>query len=236
MKTKKISEIFEFLPKSKRKAGEGLVSGEYPFYTCSNDLSRYCKESDYEKDKLVFGTGGSASLHYANNDFSTSTDCYVLAPAKEDLKVKYIYYFLSKNIDILEQGFKGAGLKHISKEYLSNIKIPLPSLSKQERIVAILDKANEIKEKKQEANKKLDEFLKSTFLDLFGDPVSNSKFKKEKLADKLLYVQNGISRRRKISQNIGELVLRIKEIRENYIDYSNINRIPLEEKEKEKYK
>ena len=72
---------------------------------------------------------------------------------------------------------------------------------------------------------------------MFGDPMSsNINIKKEKLGKYLVYVQNGISRRRKIPQNIGNLVFRIKEIRENYIDYSDINRIPLNEKEKDKYK
>lgn len=236
-KKKKISELFNFLPKSKIKAGEGLENGKYPFYTCSNELTKYYDEYTFEPNKLIFGTGGSASLHYASEPFATSTDCYVIEAKELNVDVKYVYYYLKNNFQILEDGFKGAGLKHISKDYLSNIMIEYPDIEEQQRIVNILDKAEEIRTKKKLANEKLDEFLKSTFIDMFGDPMSNNiNIKKEKLGKYLVYVQNGISRRRKIPQNIGNLVFRIKEIRENYIDYSDINRIPLNEKEKDKYK
>ena len=49
--------------------------------------------------------------------------------------IKYIYYYLLINIEILQKGFVGVGIQHISKEYISNIKIPIPSLEKQLEIV-----------------------------------------------------------------------------------------------------
>ena len=49
--------------------------------------------------------------------------------------LKYIYYYLSINIKILEKGFIGLGLRHISKEYINNIKIPIPSLESQKEII-----------------------------------------------------------------------------------------------------
>ena len=174
-KKKKISELFNFLPKSKIKAGEGLENGKYPFYTCSNELTKYYDEYTFEPNKLIFGTGGSASLHYASEPFATSTDCYVIEAKELNVDVKYVYYYLKNNFQILEDGFKGAGLKHISKDYLSNIMIEYPDIEEQQRIVKILDKADEIRTKKKLANEKLDEFLKSTFIDMFGDPVTNPK-------------------------------------------------------------
>lgn len=174
-KKKKISELFNFLPKSKIKAGEGMENGKYPFYTCSNELTKYYDEYIFEPNKLIFGTGGSASLHYASEPFATSTDCYVIEAKELNVYVKYVYYYLKNNFLILEDGFKGAGLKHISKNYLSNIMIEYPNIEEQQRIVKILDKAEEIRTKKKLANEKLDEFLKSTFIDMFGDPVTNPK-------------------------------------------------------------
>ena len=174
-KKKKISELFNFLPKSKIKAGEGMENGKYPFYTCSNELTKYYDEYTFEPNKLIFGTGGSASLHYASEPFATSTDCYVIEAKELNVDVKYVYYYLKNNFQILEDGFKGAGLKHISKDYLSNIMIEYPDIEEQQRIVKILDKAQEIRTKKKLANEKLDEFLKSTFIDMFGDPANNPK-------------------------------------------------------------
>jgi restriction endonuclease S subunit len=80
---------------------------------------------------------------------------------KEHL-VKYIYYYLSLNIEILQKGFMGVGLQHISKEYINNIKIPIPCLEKQQTIVAYLDyiyeKANKTSFTKIEELNQLNEF------------------------------------------------------------------------------
>jgi type I restriction enzyme S subunit len=58
---------------------------------------------------------------------------------------------------------------------LKNIKIPLPPIAEQKRIAAILDKADVIRRKRQEAIKLTEELGRSLFLDMFGDPVTNPK-------------------------------------------------------------
>jgi type I restriction enzyme S subunit len=54
-------------------------------------------------------------------------------------------------------------------------QIPLPPLAEQKRIAAILDKADAIRRKLQQSLRLCDEFLRSVFLDMFGDPVTNPK-------------------------------------------------------------
>lgn len=54
-------------------------------------------------------------------------------------------------------------------------EIPLPPLEEQKRIAAILDAADELRTKRRESLAQLDALLQSTFLDLFGDPVTNPK-------------------------------------------------------------
>ena len=105
----------------------------YPFYTSSQTCSKYCDEYDYEEDCLIIGTGGNANIKYSSK-FSCSTDNFVI---KINLgqSVKYIYYYLSINIEVLQKGFVGVGLQHISKEYITNIKIPIPSIDRQKEIV-----------------------------------------------------------------------------------------------------
>ena len=58
---------------------------------------------------------------------------------------------------------------------LKEIEIPLLSYEKQNKIVKILDKLNEIINKRQQQLKKLDELVKSRFIEMFGDPVKNEK-------------------------------------------------------------
>ena len=63
----------------------------------------------------------------------------------------------------------------INKSKFSEIEIPLPPLAEQKRIAAILDKADTIRRKRQAAIKLVEDFLRATFLDMFGDPVTNPK-------------------------------------------------------------
>ncbi len=63
----------------------------------------------------------------------------------------------------------------IRKERLLQLKLPLPSLAEQRRIAAVLDKADGIRRKRRESLLLLDEFLRSAFLEMFGDPVTNEK-------------------------------------------------------------
>ena len=130
---KTFSEICTFLPKSKRQASYGYKQGEYPFYTSSQICSKYCDEYDYEDECLIIGTGGNANIKYSSK-FSCSTDNFVIK-MNEDQLVKYVYYYLFINIEILQKGFIGVGLQHISKEYINNIKIPILSLEHQKKIV-----------------------------------------------------------------------------------------------------
>lgn len=63
----------------------------------------------------------------------------------------------------------------ISLDAVSNIKIPIPPLPIQKQIAKILEKADQAKQKRQEANKLTEQFLQSAFIEMFGDPVSNPK-------------------------------------------------------------
>ncbi len=55
------------------------------------------------------------------------------------------------------------------------LQIPLPPLAEQKRIAAILDKADELRTKRRESLAQLDQLIQSTFLEMFGDPVTNPK-------------------------------------------------------------
>ena len=70
----------------------------------------------------------------------------------------------------------GGSLLRARPAEVEKIKIPLPSLPEQKRIAAILDKADAIRRKRQQAIKLADDFLRATFLDMFGDPITNPKW------------------------------------------------------------
>lgn len=88
---------------------------------------------------------------------------------------KYIFYYL-RNIreKILHDSYGGAQ-KHISQGYVKDIEILLPSLEIQKRIVSILEKSEKALEKRKEAISLIDELVKSKFIEMFGNPVSNDR-------------------------------------------------------------
>lgn len=178
MKKVKFKELFSFEKKSKIKAGDGfkLGEGKYPFYTSSDTLSKTLNEFLFEDESLIFGTGGLASIHHCNEKFAVSTDCFV-TQAKNNKKTfaKFVYFYLSGNMYLLENGFKGAGLKHISKGYIEDLDIPLPPFTTQQKIAAILDKADELRKYNKQIIEKYDALTQSLFLEMFGDPVKNEK-------------------------------------------------------------
>lgn len=118
----KVKEIINYAPKSKIKAGDAVSNGEYIFFTSSVDENKRYTDYQIDGEGIIMGTGGNATLHYYNGKFSTSTDCIVLQ-TNENVRCKYLYYFFLANMNILEAGFKGAGLKHTNKNYISDISI-----------------------------------------------------------------------------------------------------------------
>ena len=130
---KTLGEVCEFLPKSKRPASFGQDDGIYNFYTSSEKIKK-CNINDYNDECLIIGTGGNANIKISSN-FSCSADNYIL---KSNYN-KFIYYYLKININILEDKFKGVTIKHISKQDIEDIKIPIPSIEIQNKIVEYLD-------------------------------------------------------------------------------------------------
>lgn len=129
-----LGKVIVFEQKSKRKSGDGKATGTYKFFVSSQIQNKFIDEVDYTNENLVLGTGGNVSVHIAQN-FSTSADTFVFHSRNSTLSNLFLYHLLLNNKEILENGFRGQGIKHLSKEYLLKIKIPLPPLEIQEEIV-----------------------------------------------------------------------------------------------------
>ena len=93
----------------------------------------------------------------------------------EDIDRDYLGKFLPVALKEIEDATPFVTVKHLSVKALNEIRIPLPSLAEQKRIAGILDAADALRAKRRESLAQLDTFLQSTFLDMFGDPVTNPK-------------------------------------------------------------
>lgn len=96
-------------------------------------------------------------------------------PKPGTVDANYLYWWLRTNRSYLESLGNGATFKEVSKAVVSRIEIPLPTLSEQRRIAEILDKADALRAKRRAALAQLDTLTQSIFLDMFGDPETNSR-------------------------------------------------------------
>ena len=130
--------IFSELPKSKISASEGEDNGKYKFFTSSVNQSKWLNTFNENSEEIIFSTGGIAGVHYCDQKFSYSTDCWALESNKEHLKY-YYYYFKSIIYEIDTIGFKGAGLEHLQRDFITHNSLPNPPKSEQIQIAKYLD-------------------------------------------------------------------------------------------------
>ena len=98
-----------------------------------------------------------------------------VVPDKSKVWPAYLQHMLRDALVSMERHLHGATMKHVNRKEFLATPIPLPSISEQKRIAAILDKADELRAKRREAIAELDKLVQATFLDMFGDPVTNPK-------------------------------------------------------------
>ena len=94
---------------------------------------------------------------------------------EENIEPKYIFYGINKFLEKINDSTSFVTVKHISSKQIKDINFKLPTLTKQKKIAKVLDRANELITLRKESIKKLDDLSKSIFIDMFGDPVLNSK-------------------------------------------------------------
>ena len=106
-----------------------------------------------------------------------STGFCVLRSDTTRLDIRYLFHWVRSSgfISAMVMRATGASYPAVSNRIVKESKIPLPPLPEQRRIAAILDKADAVRRKRQQTLDLADQFLRSSFLDMFGDPVTNPK-------------------------------------------------------------
>lgn len=94
---------------------------------------------------------------------------------KEAVDKQYFYYAASEALNAMLSQVHGSTMQHITKEPFEATLIPLPSLPEQQRIAAILTKADRVRQLRRYALELSSSYLQAVFLEMFGDPVTNSK-------------------------------------------------------------
>ena len=96
-----------------------------------------------------------------------------LVPRFDLVSPDFLFWWLKTQEKHIQSKGRGATFKEVSKKIVEDLQIPLPPLAEQKRIARILDAADAMRTKRREALGQLDALLRSTFLDMFGDPATN---------------------------------------------------------------
>ena len=159
---------------------KGYIEDSTPvFYPIDNkDAKKYSLE---EGDMLMSLTGNVGRVAKLSKDFlpAALNQRVACLRIKDGVKLDKAFLFNLLNSDYFEQkciaASKGVAQKNMSTEWLKEYEIPMFSIEQQKSIAAVLDKVTELVALRKEQLAKLDELVKARFVELFGDPVLNTK-------------------------------------------------------------
>lgn len=182
---------------------------------------------------------GKMALVNLNYELSFgSTEFHVIRSNPDVLDRRYLYHFLGQDA-IRHKGESrmtgSAGQRRVPKAFYEQLEIPLPPLPEQHRIAAILDAADALRAKRRAALAKLDALGQAVFLEMFGEPVSNTKgWPMGRIGDLAVQVNYGTSKK---AGNTGQFpILRMGNITyDGGWDLSDLKYIDLDEREATKH-
>ncbi len=188
-----------------------------------------------EDDVLIAWDGANAgTIGYGKSGYIGSTIALLRKKQPKLYSTSFLGIFLQSQYDYLRNKSTGATIPHISRKALEDLRIPILDITEQNNIANILSKAENLIAQRKESITILDEFLKSTFLEMFGDPSTNKrKFPKGTIRDVVNEVKYGTS---SPAQEEGKYpYLRMNNITSNgYMDFSSLKYINVDDKDKEK--
>lgn len=124
---------------------------------------------------MVCCIGSLGKMAIAGTSVATNQQINSVIFDENRVDIKFGFYALQLLKPIMEAMAPSTTVAIVNKSNFEAMLIPLPPLHEQKRIAAILDKADAIRRKRQQAIQLADDFLRAVFLDMFGDPVTNPK-------------------------------------------------------------
>lgn len=226
---------------------DGTINRGKMGYAGISDISKYNDFILEDGDILMSHINseihlGKTALYNKINDENIihGMNLLLLKPNRSKIYSGYANYYFKSHIfknqipNIVKKSVNQASFTVTS---LKELEFNAPSLHEQKKVIFILDKASNLIELRKKQIEELDNLIQSVFYDMFGDPNSNPmNWNSIKLFEVIKTTQNGLSRRKNTNENYGDIVLRLRDVGRNEIDFSDINRFILDDNEKSKYR
>ena len=185
----------------KLDANAAVFGGKYPFFTTAKEISRI-NEYAYDGEVVLVAGNGDLNVKYYKGKFNAYQRTYILT-SNSNVRMKYLYYFLDKYIEVLRYQSIGGVIKYIKLNNLSDAQIPMRSIFEQDKIIGILEKLdNEIIIRSKQLSE-LSNLVKSRFNEMFGDVILNDKEWKVCKWNEILTIRNG-KNQKNVEDNNGQ--------------------------------
>ena len=160
----------------KLDANASSEDGQYPFFTCSVNSLRIDTYS-YDCECALVAGNGDLNVKYYNGKFNAYQRTYIIeSKDKNILSVPYLYYFLDRYVEELRKQSIGGVIKYIKIGNLTEARIPMRSILEQGVVVVNLKKVNDLKTLRKQQLSKLDELVKSRFVEMFGSELEQGRW------------------------------------------------------------
>ncbi|WP_172931539.1 restriction endonuclease subunit S, partial [Streptococcus sp. 10824] len=180
MKKVKLGELVS-IQTGKLDANAAVVGGKYPFFTTAKEIL-WINDYVYDDEVVLVAGNGDLNVKYYKGKFNAYQRTYILSN-NSNVKMKYLYYFLDKYIEILRYQSIGGVIKYIKFNNLSNALVPMMSVSEQENIIQNFEKIDYLISKRSQQYTELSNLVKSRFNEMFGD-FYTTLFPKYKIGEK----------------------------------------------------
>ena len=222
------------------KNGEGL-----PFFQGNADFGKkfpnpkiYCGNPikiAEKNDILISVRAPIGAINFANEKSCIGRGLAAITVNLNKASQNYIYYLLkSKESELKYQG-TGSTFKAISKNILENIAVPDIDIERQQKIVDVLDKVENLIDNRQQQLNLLDELIESRFIEMFGDPVTNPMgWETCPISEKCNYMVPGRDKPKSFTGNIPWIT--IEDLNVNGITYESKSKLGLTKFEIEEVK
>lgn len=157
----------------------------FPFYQGNADFGRihpmvrvWCsapKKLAKAGDILISVRAPIGALNIADCDCCIGRGLAAITPDATCADTMFLFYALYASAAELQRRGTGSTFKAISKNALSNLLLPSYCLEEQKEISAVLQQVDHLISLRQQQAEKLDELVKARFVEMFGDPVLNTR-------------------------------------------------------------
>ncbi|MDU2147315.1 MAG: restriction endonuclease subunit S [Paeniclostridium sordellii] len=195
-----------------------IIDFENVNYISYEDYIKINKRSSVCNGDIIMpmiGTIGNPVLVNTDIKFAIKNVALFKLSNNNNIDSKFFYYCLKsdKVINQLSKNKRGGTQSFVSLTNLRELKIPNICIRKQKKIVEVLDKAQELIDKRKEQIEDLDELVKSRFIEIFGSPFDTTKWVLKKLKEVSISISDGSNVDKKYYQECGEvLFLRIQNV------------------------